>query len=87
MATATLTSKGQLTVPKKVRERLHLQEGDRVDFVMDEKGVHLHPVRRSLMDLVGCVSYDGPAYTVEEMDEAIGEEVAEDDARIRADRT
>lgn len=32
---STLTSKGQLTVPKQVRRRLGLREGDRVEFVLE----------------------------------------------------
>ena len=38
MATATLTSKGQITVPQAVRQTLGLQTGDRVAFVADEAG-------------------------------------------------
>jgi AbrB family looped-hinge helix DNA binding protein len=33
MATATLTSKGQITIPLKVRQKLGLDAGDRVEFV------------------------------------------------------
>jgi antitoxin PrlF len=33
MATATLTSKGQITIPMKVRRKLGLDAGDRVEFV------------------------------------------------------
>ena len=35
---STLTSQGQISVPKKVRERLHLEKGDKVVFLEDEKG-------------------------------------------------
>jgi AbrB family looped-hinge helix DNA binding protein len=38
MPTATLTSKGQITLPKAVRERLHVDAGDQVDFVINERG-------------------------------------------------
>jgi len=41
MATATLTSKGQITVPKEVRDQLHLSTGDRVAFSpMAKEGRH-----------------------------------------------
>ncbi|MGA3195891.1 MAG: AbrB/MazE/SpoVT family DNA-binding domain-containing protein [Terriglobales bacterium] len=42
MATATLTSKGQITIPSRVREALGLEKGDRVEFVEQGKG---HPCR------------------------------------------
>ncbi len=38
MATATLTSKGQITLPKAVRDRLHVDVGDQVDFVVNDRG-------------------------------------------------
>jgi antitoxin PrlF len=38
VATATLTSKGQITMPQAVRQSLGLQAGDRVAFVADEAG-------------------------------------------------
>lgn len=38
MPTATLTSKGQITLPKAVRERLRLDTGDQVDFVVNDRG-------------------------------------------------
>ena len=38
MHTATMTSKGQMTVPKPIRDRLRLAAGDQVDFVINERG-------------------------------------------------
>ena len=38
MHTATMTSKGQMTVPKPIRDRLRLAAGDQVDFVVNERG-------------------------------------------------
>ncbi len=35
---ATLTSQGQVSIPKKVRQKLHLEKGDKVVFLEDEKG-------------------------------------------------
>jgi antitoxin PrlF len=38
MPTATVTSKGQVTLPRKVREVLRIRPGDRLDFVLSEGG-------------------------------------------------
>ncbi|MBH0187471.1 MAG: AbrB/MazE/SpoVT family DNA-binding domain-containing protein [Nitrospira sp.] len=38
MPTSTVTSKGQTTIPKEIRDHLHLKPGDRVEFVTDEDG-------------------------------------------------
>ncbi len=38
MSQATVTSKGQITIPKPIRDTLHLREGDKVDFIISEKG-------------------------------------------------
>ena len=38
MAASTLTSKGQVTIPKEIRRQLGLQAGDRLDFRLDNKG-------------------------------------------------
>jgi AbrB family looped-hinge helix DNA binding protein len=53
---ATLTSKGQLTVPKDVRERLGLKRGDRVVFEFEEDSVRLKvESRKSLRELKGSL--------------------------------
>lgn len=51
--TATLTSKGQVTIPKSVREALGLEEGDQVRFEVDPKaGVStMEPVKHRVEDL------------------------------------
>ena len=80
MPTSTLTSKGQITIPKEVRERLGVQEGDRIVFQFDKHGrVVLQPESRDpLGNLLGLLRHrakDRPA-TVEEMNEAIRTRVA-----------
>lgn len=52
-ATATLTSKGQVTIPKAVREALGLEEGDQVRFEVDPKSRRssMEPVKHRVEDL------------------------------------
>jgi antitoxin PrlF len=37
-AHSTITAKGQTTVPKEIRDRLKLKPGDKIEYVVDEKG-------------------------------------------------
>jgi antitoxin PrlF len=53
MSEATLTSKGQVTIPKAVRESLGLETGDRIEFVGTDKGIVIVPVKRDLKALRG----------------------------------
>jgi len=72
MATATLTSKGQITLPKVVRERLGLEAGDKVEFVETEPGVYkMIAATRDVRDLKGLVPKPAKPVTVEEMGRVI----------------
>jgi AbrB family looped-hinge helix DNA binding protein len=65
----TISSKGQVTVPREVRERLGLQAGDKIAWSMLSNGtIVLRPKTRRLVDLVGILTQPGQAgVTVEEM--------------------
>jgi AbrB family looped-hinge helix DNA binding protein len=72
MATATLTSKGQITLPKVVRERLGVEAGDKVEFVETEPGVYkVIAATRDVRDLKGLVPKPAKPVTVEEMGRVI----------------
>ena len=72
MATAAVTSKGQITIPVEVRKKLGLKAGDRVRFIEGENGEYiLRPKTRSIMDLEGFVHWTGKPVTIEEMNETI----------------
>ena len=69
---ATLTSKGQVTIPKAVRDALKLRTGDRLDFrVADDGAVTLVPVTRPVAALKGMLPKPRRAVTLTEMDAAI----------------
>ncbi len=73
MASATVTSKGQITIPVKVRNSLGLHTGDRVQFVETDKGKFvMTAANRSIQELEGILWRKGrKPVTIEEMDEAI----------------
>ncbi len=81
MVTATITSKGQITIPKAVRDSLHLHSGDKVAFILRDGGETLFkPVTKSVDQVFGAMREPGrPARTVTEMNEAIAH-------RLRGDR-
>ena len=41
MEVATMTSKGQITIPVAVRKQLKLEQGDKVVFIEDDQGVRI----------------------------------------------
>ena len=78
MPTATVTSKGQITIPIQVRKALGLDAGDKIDFVEIEKGQFLlKPKTASIRDLEGCVPKLNYVPTIEEMKEAVLDAAAE----------
>jgi AbrB family looped-hinge helix DNA binding protein len=79
MSTSTLTSKGQITLPKDIRAHLHLSEGDQVDFVVNPDGsVGMCRIQGSVSSLAGILQKPGrKTVSLEEMDEAIVRSVAE----------
>jgi AbrB family looped-hinge helix DNA binding protein len=75
MSTATMTSKGQITVPKDVRDDLRLVPGSKVMFVRLAPG-HYRVIARTgkIEDLAGMLHRPGQrALTIEEINEGIGE--------------
>jgi antitoxin PrlF len=74
MTTATITSKGQVTIPKNVRARLGIDTGDRVEFVEIQDGVfQVMAATQDVQVLKGIVPKPKKAVTIEEMNQAIAE--------------
>lgn len=85
MPTATMTSKGQITIPKEVRAHLGVAPGDRLDFVVGHNGtVSLVSLSRPVRELFGLLKAPGRRpVSVEAMNDSIAATVAQDDERIR----
>ena len=72
MATAVITSKGQVTIPKSVRERLGVDAGDRVEFVETSDGAFtIVAATRDVRDLKGIVPKPGKPVSIEDMSRVI----------------
>ncbi len=77
METTKLSSKGQIILPKSVRESHHWSAG--MEFVIEDTpdGVMLRPAKSfsptRLQDVIGCMGYTGPARSLEDMEAAIAE--------------
>lgn len=72
MATATLTSKGQTTIPQEIRSYLGLHTGDKLEFLIDEGGsVILTPLTIDATELKSFLPKPQKQVTIEEMNRAI----------------
>lgn len=72
MTTTTLTSKGQLTLPKAIRDRLHLRVGDRLEVTLRKDGViQMEPVTVEVNQLKGILPAPASPVSLEAMEEAI----------------
>ena len=73
---ATITSKGQITLPKALREQLQLSPGDRVEFILeDDNVVRMLPRLASVKHLKGMLPKPARPVTLEQMDEAIADAI------------
>ena len=74
-ALLTLSSKGQLVIPARLRQLLGLQVGDRLALSLEADGLRLVPQdsakTSSARSLIGCTGYQGPALDLEAMDPAL----------------
>lgn len=68
MANATLTSKGQTTIPKEIRDSLGLKAKDQLNFTQMPNGTVIMRVKnRSVLDLAEIINYTGPTIPIEKM--------------------
>jgi len=86
MPTATLTSKGQITIPLAVRTALGLHTGAKMDFVLDQNGFKVVPLQSASTKLKGrFAGRVSQAVSIEAMNEAIASEaVGRQDGVVRS---
>lgn len=73
--------RGQVTIPREVRRKIDLKEGDRIVFVVEGNDLVVRPMRQTLLDLRGTVSVEG-----EQDFELIRRNILVSRARERLDR-
>lgn len=72
MITATITSKGQITIPKDIRAQLDLHAGDKISFVQDDDGtVNLVPIKKSLSAIKGLIAKPNKSVSIEDMNKTV----------------
>ncbi len=96
MPTSLLSSKGQITLPKTVREALHLHTGDQVDFVLSADGhIEVRKVGGRVSELLGALyradvpavdAKTGAKVDAKTVAADFHEQLAADDERIRRKR-
>jgi AbrB family looped-hinge helix DNA binding protein len=77
MSTATVTSKGQITIPANIRKQAAIKTGSRLRFISKDDKTFVMEVEVDPLDsLKGVLSYDGPAISVAQMQDATDSELA-----------
>ncbi len=77
MPSSSLTTKGQITLPKQIRDRLGIKTGDRVAFREREDGtIVVEAETTNLLDLRGAVKTRVRGITIEDMKEAVRKRAA-----------
>ncbi len=72
MPTAKLTTKGQVTIPKEIRERMGLRAGDELRFSLrDDGSAIVEPHKRDLRSLRGSVKPKDRQVSIEDMKDAV----------------
>lgn len=72
MATAIITSKGQVTIPKSVRDRLGVDTGDRLEFVEAADGTFtVVAATRDVKELKGIIPKPAKPVSIDDMNRAI----------------
>lgn len=77
MEITKLSSQGQVTIPKILRDQFHWKDGQEFIIINFGDGILLKPKKifpeTKLADVAGCLKYQGKAKTIEEMDQAIAQ--------------
>jgi antitoxin PrlF len=71
MLQSIMTNRGQITIPSKIREKLGLVSGNKLEFLLSDDKIIMLPINRSIRSLKGFLPKPEIALTCEEMNEII----------------
>jgi len=71
MLQSIMTSRGQITIPAEIREKLKLSSGNKLEFILQDQQIVMLPINKSIKDLKGMLSKPDIALTCEEMNDII----------------
>jgi antitoxin PrlF len=77
MKVSQLTVKGQVTLPKDLRQRFNLEPGSRVTFEEEPDGIKVRPMRETVMDWGGTLHSSAPRLSDGEVRRLVKKAVAE----------
>ena len=77
MKVSQLTVKGQVTLPKALRQRFNLVPGSRVAFEEEPDGIKVRPVRKTIMDWAGTLRSPVPRISDAEIRRRVKKAVAD----------
>lgn len=81
MPLSSLTSKGQITIPKALRESMSIDAGDKIEFIVNEQNeVVIKPITKKATEVFGLLSKykKDKAVSIEEMNQAIAKKFKKD---------
>lgn len=70
---STITSKGQITIPSSIREKLHLSAGSKVEYIVHDNCIIMVPINGMVTKLKGILPKPPKSLTIEEMNNVIRE--------------
>lgn len=77
MSSVRLSSKGQVIIPKPIRDTYHWETGQELDLIDTGNGILLQPkapfAESSLADVAGCLQYSGKRKSIDDMNKAVAE--------------
>jgi antitoxin PrlF len=71
MVVSILSSKGQIVIPKDVRDKLGVQAGDRIQFIEDDGSFKIVPATRDIRELKGSVPRASRPVTIDDINAVI----------------